>query len=61
MALTDASEEIGCMRVALGSHKLGELAPNENRDDPSLLLREGQVIHVDEEALDIEPMPLLAG
>jgi non-heme Fe2+,alpha-ketoglutarate-dependent halogenase len=61
LALTDANEEMGCMRVALGSHKLGELAPSENRDDPSLLLREGQVIHVDEEALDIEPMPLLAG
>ena len=52
---------MGCMRMATGSHLNGELAVSETRNDPSLLLRAGQVVHVDETSLDIEPVPLRAG
>jgi hypothetical protein len=61
VALTDASEAMGCMRMIPGSHHRGEVALSEVRDDSELMLRQGQVLAIDESNETVEPAPLRAG
>ncbi len=60
-ALSDATEEMGCVRMIPGSHLRGEEILSEVRDDPELMLRQGQVLAVDETAETVVPVPLKAG
>ncbi len=60
LAVTDASELAGCMRVVPGSHKLG-LKPHMDRPGPTNLIRRGQ--SAEEQCPDNagDLMPLRAG
>lgn len=61
VALTEATEEMGCMRMIPGSHLRGEIPLSEVLDDSELMLRQGQVLAVDEAAENIVTVPLKAG
>lgn len=61
VALTDASEAMGCMRMIPGSHHRGEVALNEVCDDSELMLRQGQVLAIDEAEENVVPAPSKAG
>lgn len=61
VALTGASEEMGCMRMIPGSHHRGEVPLDEVRTDASLMLRAGQVVTVDESSEAVVATPLEVG
>ena len=59
VALSDATEESGCVRVLPGSHKLGQL-PHIDAPDEFNMIKRGQGVegYDDEEGV---PLPVLAG
>lgn len=60
VALSDASQAAGCMRVVRGSHKSGQLPHSLQPDEPGSMLRRGQQVDGVSDA-DGEPMELQAG
>ena len=61
LAVTDATEEMGCMSMVVGSHQDGELVPSALRQDDNLMLHSGQVLEVKEQQEQIVQLPLQAG
>jgi ectoine hydroxylase-related dioxygenase (phytanoyl-CoA dioxygenase family) len=58
IALTASHRANGCMRVVPGSHRQGQLAHSNSRDDANLLFRGEQVVVPDESrALDVVLRP----
>jgi ectoine hydroxylase-related dioxygenase (phytanoyl-CoA dioxygenase family) len=60
IALTDATEEMGCIRLVPGSHVTGQ-QPHEDKATPGNLLSRGQTIARRIDAGDAITMPLRAG
>jgi len=61
LALTEASEDMGCMRMIPGSHRRGELPLDEVRPGGNLMLRAGHALTVDESSEEVVATPLDAG
>lgn len=60
VALSNATEEAGCMRVLPGSHKLGQL-PSDMKPDKNNLLTSGQTVQLDFDPSKTVSMPLQPG
>jgi len=61
IALSDASEESGCMQVIEGSQKLGQLPVEYTELTPDNLLASGQNTILEKETASIATMPLRPG
>ena len=60
IALTDSTEESGCVTVLPGSHRHGQL-PHADRRDPAVMLSRGQTVAAEVEAAQAVPIPLRPG
>lgn len=60
LALTDSTEESGCVTVLPGSHKHGQL-PHADRRDPAVMLSRGQTVAAEVETARAVPIPLRPG